>query len=374
MTPFAMPIDFRRMPSESRITVNAPARLHLGFLDPAGSLGRRFGSLGLTIDTVGTTVTMRRAERERIGGRLDDAQRQRITELLATLRGAFGARTVAVDVSEIIAPHCGLGSGTQLALALGTAYARIMGRDAGTAELAQLLGRGARSGVGIAGFDHGGLLLDAGPGHAQEHTPEDSPRHAAHGRPGAGSGTVAPAANRPPPVLARFPFPQAWRVLLVRDPSRQGLHGDAERRALAALPPFPRDLAARLCHLVVMRILPGAAEAEFEPFAHGLTEMQQIIGEYFAPAQGGIFTSPAIAHVMAAVGARHPAGIGQSSWGPTAFAILPGTTEAEAALATATAAAAATGTRLDFALLRGRNRGATIATADDIAASGGEAA
>ena len=31
-------------------SVRAPGRLHLGFLDPSGTLGRRFGSLGLTIE------------------------------------------------------------------------------------------------------------------------------------------------------------------------------------------------------------------------------------------------------------------------------------------------------------------------------------
>src|SRR3990172_5621857 len=29
------------------VVVTAPARLHLGFIDPDGSLGRRFGSLGV---------------------------------------------------------------------------------------------------------------------------------------------------------------------------------------------------------------------------------------------------------------------------------------------------------------------------------------
>jgi len=32
------------------IRVTAPARLHLGFLDLNGAIGRRFGSIGLAID------------------------------------------------------------------------------------------------------------------------------------------------------------------------------------------------------------------------------------------------------------------------------------------------------------------------------------
>ena len=40
----------------------APARLHLGFLDVDGTLGRRFGSLGLAIDEPATEIVVRRAE------------------------------------------------------------------------------------------------------------------------------------------------------------------------------------------------------------------------------------------------------------------------------------------------------------------------
>ena len=77
-----------------------------------------------------------------------------------------------------------------------------------------------------------------------------------------------------------------------------------------------------------MRVLPGAAGAEFAPFAAGVTRMQQVLGEHFAPAQGG---RPTPARRSAALlrmdcGARAAAPvprIGQSSWGPTGFAILP---------------------------------------------------
>ncbi len=43
------------------VTVTAAARLHLGFLDMNGGLGRRFGSLGLAIDRPATRLTIRRA-------------------------------------------------------------------------------------------------------------------------------------------------------------------------------------------------------------------------------------------------------------------------------------------------------------------------
>lgn len=108
-----------------------------------------------------------------------------------------------------------------------------------------------------------------------------------------------------------------------------------------------------------MRILPGAAEHNFAPFAQGLTEMQQTIGEYFASAQGGVFASPDVERVLRAVGAERTAGIGQTSWGPTGFAIVANAREADSALATAREAARGM-PHIECAIVAGRNSGAAI--------------
>ncbi|NIF51982.1 beta-ribofuranosylaminobenzene 5'-phosphate synthase family protein [Burkholderia sp. Ax-1724] len=332
-----MPLQLRRLQPCTAITIDAPARLHLGFLDPNASLGRAFGSLGLVIDAEGTRLEARLAERERIDGAIGAAERERIALCLARLQAAYGPATLAIDVVRAPRPHSGLGSGTQLALAVGTAFARLAGQPATSAELARLLGRGARSGIGILGFDSGGLLLDGGP--------------------------AGDLRQSMPPLLSRQPFPESWRVLLVSDNAREGLHGAQERRALASLAPFPQRLAAHLCHLVLMRILPSVAEHDFAPFARGLSEMQQTIGEYFASAQGGVFASPDVERVLRAVAAERVAGIGQTSWGPTGFAILANAREADAALATARAAAGGM-PHLECAIVAGRNSGAAIREAD----------
>ena len=47
------------------VTIKVPARLHLGFLDPNGDAGRRFGSIGLPLSEPETVVTLSRAQRDR---------------------------------------------------------------------------------------------------------------------------------------------------------------------------------------------------------------------------------------------------------------------------------------------------------------------
>ncbi|MFD0935973.1 GHMP kinase, partial [Methylobacterium trifolii] len=47
----------------SAVEVEAPARLHFGFLDLHGGLGRRFGSIGLAIDAPAVRLAARVADR-----------------------------------------------------------------------------------------------------------------------------------------------------------------------------------------------------------------------------------------------------------------------------------------------------------------------
>jgi beta-ribofuranosylaminobenzene 5'-phosphate synthase len=317
------------------IRVVAPGRLHLGFVDPAGTLGRRFGSLGLVIDGFETEVELHPAEVE--GATAFDAacaaEMHRALQHLDALRRESGQHdALQLHIKRVLPAHAGLGSGTQLALAVGTAFARLHGLAWTTADIARFTRRGQRSGVGIAGFDQGGLLLDGGPG------PD----------------------GQPAPLLARGHLPPAWRVLLVTDPRLRGLSGADERAALARLAPLPRAAAAQISHELLMRVLPGAALDDFNSFAAGLGQVQRLLGEHFAPAQAaGAYASPAVARVMHCLEAQGHQALGQSSWGPTAFVFVPHAQAAEEALA-----ALRSNGDLDPALglhtVRARERGAAV--------------
>lgn len=319
-----------RIAANGGVRVVAPARLHLGFLDMEGSLGRRFGSLGLTLEGIATRLRVEPAAEPAVAGEVEADRTERTLRHLSEL---WGLPPVRVTVEEAIPPHAGLGSGTQLALALGTALAELRRAPVPLREIAGLLERGARSGIGIGAFEQGGFILDGGRG------PE----------------------NEPPPVTARLPFPDRWRILLIFDRAETGLHGSGEAGAFQRLPPYSAGLAGRLCRLVVMQLLPGLITADLGAVGPAIGEIQREVGDYFAPAQKGRFVSPAVAEVLGWLEAEGITGIGQSSWGPTGFAILPDGSTGTQFQREAERRFGQRYQNLRFVVTRGRNRGAEIA-------------
>jgi beta-RFAP synthase len=308
------------------VSVTVAARLHLGFLDLGGQTGRRFGSIGLPLSDPETVVTLSRAPQTSAEG--SDSGRAR--QHLATLCNHLGIRAPhRLVVERSIPPHAGLGSGTQIALAVAAALRKLHGIPFDIAGDAVRLGRGARSGVGIASFERGGLIVDAGKDEA----------------------------GSAPTVAAQIPFPEEWRVILVMDTGANGIHGADEIAAFAALPPFPQSSAAELCRQALMGVLPGVVERDFEMFGAAISTIQSIVGEYFAPAQGGVFTSKRVAVVIDQLAWAGAVGIGQSSWGPTGFAFAP---SAEAASRMAHAARETAGPEVEIKIVSARNSGAEI--------------
>ncbi len=284
----------------SEIGVTAHARLHLGFLDLEGSLGRRFASLGVAIAAPVTRLRLSRSPSLSVEG----PEQERARRYLQALAGASGhSLAYRLVVEEAIPAHAGLGSGTQLALSIGTAYGLLEGREMPPAQVGALLRRGARSGVSIGTFQSGGLVVDGGKAEGGD----------------------------APPIIVALPVPEAWRVILLFDNSLQGVHGQNELEAFANLPPFSAEQSAYLCRLTLMQALPALAEGDLRGFGNAVDVIQQTMGTYFAAAQGGApYASPRVAAALDWLKVQGVTGLGQSSWGPTGFAFVESASEGQA--------------------------------------------
>jgi beta-ribofuranosylaminobenzene 5'-phosphate synthase len=309
------------------VFVNAFARLHMGFLDLNGSQGRRFGSIGLGLDMPDTLLELA------IGHHVfDDAEapdyvtkyKQLIIEHLMI------NQEVSIKVHREIPRHFGLGSGTQMALAVGAGISQLFNLDVTPSEIATITKRGLRSGVGIGTFSDGGLVIDGG----------------------RGSKTVIP------PIMMQQPFPSEWRVLLMFDHAHIGLHGDDEKNAFAKLKAADLDRTYHTNYQILMRALPALKERDLKEFGKAISSLQAYTGDYFAPVQGGRYASQSVSEALAYLSQHGVLCLGQSSWGPTGFAIFESESVTKQYLLQLQSTFSKTA--LSWLICRPRNIGATI--------------
>lgn len=265
----------------------------MGFIDLSGSLGRHFGSIGVALNEISTCLSVTGAGQLTVNGFASQRAEQCVSMLCAALQVSD---RLNITIETAIPEHVGLGSGTQMSLAIGAGLNEFYGLGLTVREIAAVTDRGLRSGIGIGVFEQGGLVVDGG----------------------RGAKTVTP------PVLVHLDVPEDWRFILVFDRRGQGLHGQQEIQAFKELPPFPHQEAARLCYLLLMQGLPAVAENDISKFGDVITQLQRSVGEHFSSAQGGIFASPEVASAMRWLQQQGAVAIGQTSWGPTGFCAIEG--------------------------------------------------
>jgi beta-ribofuranosylaminobenzene 5'-phosphate synthase len=280
------------MSDRGSVFVEAPARLHFGVLDLGGRLGRRFGGLGAAIPS--PSLLLEAAPADGITAQGPDAERaiEFAARFLSYHRLSGGVR---LTIHRTIPSHAGLGSGTQLGLAVARALAEQHGLATDPVELARATGRGNRSAIGTWTFALGGFIVEGG---------------------------RKPGTEELAPLLARFPIPDNWRCVVAVPSGRRGLSGDAETKAFEELPLPPDREVERVSHLVLMQLLPALVQADLPSFGQALSTVQRITGSWFADQQGGVFAQGGTEQLISSMAEWGAAGVGQSSWGPAAYGLV----------------------------------------------------
>ncbi len=278
--------EFIETMQDTFVTVQTGARLHFGPLSYEPQSGRHFGGIGMMIDRPCVKIAVGFTKDAGLV-RCHSSRARQIYDRLKQ-QCPWGRTSVEIDVFDEIPPHCGLGSGTQMALALADALATLHGQKLSAVQLAQMAGRGERSAIGLQGYDYGGFLIDAGR------------------RSKSDTGDLA----------AQLPFPEQWRILLVRPQESQGLHGEFELTAFRNLQPMSEQVTGRLCRLALTEILPAIRLKDFHSFTAAIYEYGELVGSFFSGAQNGIFSSPQIRSLAGRLPVES-IGMAQSSWGPT---------------------------------------------------------
>ena len=208
-----------------KVYVKTPARLHLGLIDLNGDLGRMFGGLGVGIDHPNVIVEAEKSDGLSIEGKE--------TNLVADMANRFFTAynlppKVHITVKKAIPAHIGLGSGTQLSLAVAVALARLYNVQASIQELAVVMGRARRTGVGTAIFEKGGFVVDGG-----KSTADNAPF---------------------PTLIYRHPFPAEWRFVVAIPNLTEGLSNSQENHAFDRLSKMPAEDVGKICRLTMIKL------------------------------------------------------------------------------------------------------------------------
>jgi beta-ribofuranosylaminobenzene 5'-phosphate synthase len=330
-----------------RVTVETGARLHVGFGNLSLAHERLYGGVGLSLAEPRVRLSALPAHTVRCTAAdgVAESATTVVRDHATTACDLLGVSGVEVRIERALPRHTGLGSGTATALTTLTAVARAHDHEPRPRELAPAMGRGGRSGVGVAAFERGGFVLDAG--HPTERFTTQPPAQ--------GNWTV-------PPVSARHPLPADWRVVLALPDAESGRHGSAEDESMrAVVESADPSVADELAALTVRRLLPAAAEGRLHAFGDAVAEFGRLNGAWYADEQGGVYRPPAGRVVESLRKSTAVAGVGQSSWGPAVYA-LTDSTRADAARQAAVEALAAADAEGEVLVTRPRNAGAEVTT------------
>ncbi|RDZ36366.1 GHMP kinase [Haloferax sp. Atlit-47N] len=318
------------------VRVSTGARIHFGFLNLSLARDRLYGGVGVALDEPRVVVAAEPAADVRCRYPAAREYAEQAVDLL-------GVEGVDVSVERTLPRHAGLGSGTQLALAVLRSVAAATDREADVRRLAPEMGRGGRSGVGVATFEAGGAVLDAG--HPTARFTTDRPED--------GSWSV-------PAVAARHQVPDRWRFLLVVPDADPGRNGAAEESSMrSVVERADAQTGDRIAGIVTRRLLPALAEGSAERFGEAVESVGRLNGTWYADEQGGVYRPPVGALVSSLSESPVVYGAGQSSWGPTVYGVTDAD-HVDEAVEAGRAALSDADIEGTVSVARGRNRGASV--------------
>lgn len=293
--------------------IETPSRLHVTLIDLNGKYGRIDGGVGITtrnprliLEAEGGYDDFQVSFTDRILSKLnketiEDYQSKvisaasKINEFLNLNEGYH------FKLSEIFPSHSGLGSGTQLSLAVAKLILKMNDQDLSAIEIAEIVGRGGTSGIGVASFDEGGFIVDGG--HKSSQKKSFLPSSASKAS--------------PPPIIARYEFPDDWKIIMVIPQVKRKVFGDGEVNIFQKYCPIPLKEVQELIHVLFMKMMPAVIEQDLDDFGQAVNTVQNV---GFKKIELEL-QNPFIKELMENLRSADAAGVGMSSFGPTIYAI-----------------------------------------------------
>ena len=280
------------------VQVVTGSRLHFGFRNLCLEESQVYGGIGVCLENPKLVLT---AERKN-GIICEEENAKKYVQRAVEILGVEGAK---VEIKEKIPAHKGLGSGTQLALAAYTAIAKAYGIEPKSRECAPKLGRGERSGVGVASFEQGGFNIDEG----QETI-------------SLAEGSGRRKRWKVPNKKVNLKIPREWVFVIVKLEIGEGYSGNEEKKLINFVMKDARsDVTKEIDRVIDEKLIPAIHNENCVEFGFAVGEISRLNGIWYEKYQGGIYRPPIGNMVEKLQENSNIFGVGQSSWGPSLYSV-----------------------------------------------------
>lgn len=259
-------------------------------LNPSGGTVRSFGGVGLSVKRIGFELEAERSKNLEIVG--SKGQRDRVREIVEKFSQIYNIPSeVKIKILESIPSHVGLGSTTQLTLAICKALVTLFEKEISVIEIARDMGRGKRSGIGTYAFDNGGFIVEGGIGE-----------------------------DKFPPLILRHEFPENWRFVIAIPKTERGPIEEREAKYFEDLG-NRENISKEICYILMLKLIPALKKGNISEFGEALLKIDENVGRAFSSEQEGLFKDRAVFKTRNFMHESGAYGVGQSSWGPTVYGL-----------------------------------------------------
>jgi beta-ribofuranosylaminobenzene 5'-phosphate synthase len=300
-----------------KIRITSPCRIHLSLIDENGYTGRVDGGIGLMLDQPNVVLEVSNSSSE-FAIECDRYYRESvhvINEKASKIFKLFhlSNKNYHFHLKTYYPSHVGLGSKTQLSLAIGTAIAKLKDMEIPVKEITSMVERGGTSGIGWRGFETGGFILDGGHDFGAGKEKESF-------SPSSASSSADPALT-----IMRYPIPENWRFVLIIPNVKPGANGQEEVEIFKQNTPIPREEVNEVSHQVLMKVLPGILRNNLRCFGEGLKRIQSI---GFKKIEISL-QNQVVRNILKFFEENDVKAYGMSSFGPSVIGITESDSEAE---------------------------------------------
>ena len=292
-----------------KLVAKTTGRLQIALIDLNGSYSNRVdGSIGLTLKHPETISIIEPLDNNEVlvinhdEANISNETVKDTKKAIKIIQEKYKLSGVKIGLKKCLPLHSGFGSKTQSLLSIAAAYCQLNEVDYDYRDLAQDVGRGGTSGIGVEGFNSGGFIVDCGHDFDQKDRTFRCSGASKH--------------VYPPPIVGRYDCPR-WPILVVTPNNRTRFFGNSEVDHWKRNCPIPLYDAQACAHIALMMMIPAVIEDNLGLFCNGINKIQTLAWKRsLIDAQ-----SPTVRKLFDHLRFLGLDGIGLSSAGPTVYAL-----------------------------------------------------